>query len=332
MKNSIARQAFVLAAGAALIGSAVPHEARAQAAWRPDKPVELITSSAPGGSNDKVARTLQVILQNGKLVPVPVNVVNKPGGNQTLSRAYLNQHAGDAHYFEIGNPTLIANHVMGVSPQHPGDFTPIALLVNEYTLFTVKADSPFKTLRDFLERLKKDPDSIAVGVSNLGGTNHVTLALAARSAGVDLKRLKVVVFKSNSEGMTAVLGGHLQMVAATAPSVIGQVLAGNARVIAVGAPKRLGGTLADAPTLREYGIHTGSSNWRAIIGPKGLSAAQVAYWEGVLARAIRTDAWKKELEEEYWESNFLGSRDFAKFLETEYAETKAIMSELGLAK
>ena len=321
-----------MAAGATLIGGAVAPDARAQAAWRPDKPVELITSSAPGGSNDKVARTLQAILQNGKHVPVPVSVVNKPGGNQTLSRAYLNQHAGDAHYFEIGNPTLIANHVMGVSPQHPNDFTPVALLVNEYTLFTVKADSPFKTLRDFLDRLKKDPESIAVGVSNLGGTNHVTLALAARSAGVELKRLKVVVFKSNSEGMTAVLGGHLQMVAATAPSVLGQVLAGNARVLAVGAPQRFAGALAGVPTLRELGISTGSSNWRAIIGPRGLSAAQVAYWENVLRLAVKTDAWKKELEEEYWEANFLGSREFAKFLETEYAETRAIMTELGLAK
>src|SRR5438270_4622824 len=78
-------------------------------AWRPDKAVELIASSAPGGSNDKTARVLQKILQDDKLIAVPVSVVNKPGGNQTLARAYLNQHPGDAHFFDIANPTLISN-------------------------------------------------------------------------------------------------------------------------------------------------------------------------------------------------------------------------------
>ena len=72
--------------------------ARAQpAGWRPERAVELIASSAPGGSNDKTARDIQKIMQDEKLVTVPINVVNKPGGNQTLARAYLNQHAADAH-------------------------------------------------------------------------------------------------------------------------------------------------------------------------------------------------------------------------------------------
>lgn len=308
------------------------HDGCAQPAWRPDKAVELITPSGAGGSNDKVARTLQKIMQNEKLVPVPVNVVNKPGGNQTLSRAYLNQHPGDAHYFDIGNPTLISNHIMGVSTQHHSDFTPIALLINEYTVFTVKADSPIKTVKDLFERLKKDPESVAVGVSNLGGTNHVTLALAARATGADVRRLKIVVFKSNSESITAVLGGHLQMVAASLPSVLAQVLAGNARVLAVGAPRRMTGALAEVPTLRESGVNVTASNWRAIIGPKGLAATQIAYWEGVLAKAVASEEWKKQLEADHWESNFLDSREFGRFLDAEYGENRAIMTELGLAK
>jgi len=321
----------IVALAACALALAV-HDSRAQPAWRPDKAVELITPSAAGGSNDKVARTLQKIMQNDKLVPVPVSVVNKPGGNQTLSRIYLNTHPGDAHYFDIGNPTLIANHVMGVSTQHYRDFTPIALLINEYTVFTVKADSPIRTVKDLMERLKKDPESMPVGVSNLGGTNHMTLALAAKSAGVDVKRLKVVVFKSNSESITAVLGGHLQMVSASIPSVLSQVLAGNARIIAVGAPRRMAGALGEVPTLRESGINITTSNWRAIIGPKGLGAAQIAYWEGVLAKAVASEEWKKQLETDHWEGNFLGSREFGKFLEAEYAEAKAVMTDLGLAK
>ena len=76
-----------LALAGALVFSA--GTAWGQAGWRPDKPVEIVTSSAAGGSNDRVARKIQKIMQDEKLVPVPVSVLNKPGGNQTLSRAYL---------------------------------------------------------------------------------------------------------------------------------------------------------------------------------------------------------------------------------------------------
>ena len=307
-------------------------DARGQAAWRPDKPVELVTASAAGGSNDRVARVIQKIVQDGKLVPVPVNVLNKPGGNKTLSRAYLNTHPGDAHYFDIGNPTLISNHIMGITPQHFSDFTAIALLINEYSVFTVRADSPLRNARDLIARLKADPESVAVGVSNLGGTNHLTLSMAAKAGGVDPRKLKVVVFKTNAESTTAVMGGHIQMVAASMPSVIGQIKAGTVRAIAIGDPQRMTGVMAGVPTLREQGVDVSLSNWRAIIGPKGLTPAQVAFWEGALARVVATDEWKKELESQNWDGRFLRSREFTKYMENEYALTKAIMTDLGLAK
>ena len=304
----------------------------AQAQWKPEKAVEIITSSAQGGSNDKVARTIQSVMQEGKLIPTPVSVVNKPGGNQTLARVYLNQHPGDAHYFDIGNPTLVGNHISGITPISHRDITPIALLISEYTAFTVKADSPFKTLGDLVAQLKKDPALVSVGISNRGGTNHLTLAMTAKAAGVDPKRLKVVVFKSNSESTTALMGGHIQLVAASVPSIIGQVQAGGARVIAVGSPQRMTGVMASAPTIREQGLNVSLDNWRALIGPKGISAAQVAYWEGVLATVVETSDWKKTLESNNWSASFLRSREFAKFLDAEYDETKGIMADLGLIK
>jgi putative tricarboxylic transport membrane protein len=316
----------------AAVFSLLATAASAQNAWRPDKAVEIITASAAGGSNDKIARVIQKSIQDAKLVPVPINVLNKPGGNQTLARIYLSQHAGDAHYFDIGTTSLIANYVMGVSPLKHTDFTPIALLTNEYTTFTVKADSPIRNAVDLLERLKKDPESVSVGVSNLGGTSHLTVAVAAKSVGVDPKRLKIVIFKSASEAITAVLGGHLHMVSGSLPSVNAAVAAGSARIIAINSPRRMGGILAGVPTLRESGAASTSSNWRAIIGARGLTAAQVAYWEAVFARAVQGEAWKKALEDEFWEGNFMGSREFGRFLDAEYADYRAILSDLGLAR
>ena len=301
-------------------------------AWSPQKNVEIVVGSAPGGSNDKTARVIQKILQDDKLVAVPVSVVNKPGGNQTLARAYLSQHPGDAHYFDIANPTLISNHIAGVSTQHYRDLTPIALLLKEYTVFTVRADSPIHNARDLVSRIKQDPESVVVGISNRGGTNHLTLSLMAKSAGLDPKRLKVVVFKSNSESMTAVLGGHIQLVASTVTAVIGQAKSGGARIIAIGAPKRMPGPLAAVPTLREQGYDVSLSNWRGVVGAKGLTDSQITFWENTLAKAVESTDWKRDLEVQYWEGNFMRSREFTAFLSSEYRETSAIMSELGIGK
>lgn len=300
--------------------------------WKPEKAVELVVSSAPGGSNDRVARIIQKIAQEQKLMAVPITVLNKPGGNQTISRTYINQNPGDGHYLDIGNPTLIGNHIAGITQQHFRDFTPLALMVNEFTALTVRADSPIRNARDLIEALKKDPDSIGVGVSNRGGTNHLALSLLAKAGGVDPKRLKVVVFKTNAEGLTALLGGHIQLVSSAVATAVGQMRDGKARIISVSAPQRMGGDLAQVPTLREQGYDVSLSNWRAIIGPRGLSAAQVAYWEDVLARVVATDEWKAVLEKQYWDGNFLRSREFGKYMEHEYNQTKGIMTELGLVK
>jgi putative tricarboxylic transport membrane protein len=298
--------------------------------WKPEKTVEVVVSSAPGGSNDRVARVIQKIVQEQKLIPVPITVLNKPGGNQTISRAYINQFPGDAHYLEIGNPTLIANTISGL--QQFTDFTPIALMINEFTAFTVRADSPLRNAQDLVAQLRKDPESVSIGISNRGGTNHLALSMLAKAGGVDVRRLKVVVFKTNAEGLTAILGGHIQLVASAVGTAIGQVRGGKVRMISVSAPQRLGGDLAQVPTLREQGFDVSLSNWRAIIGPKGLSAPQVAYWEEVLSRVVASEEWKTTLEQQFWDSNFLRGREFGKYMEQEYAQTKVIMTELGLVK
>lgn len=298
--------------------------------WKPEKAVEVVVSSAPGGSNDRVARIIQKIVQEQKFVGVPVAVLNKPGGNQTISRAYINQNPGDAHYLDIGNPTLISNQVAG--RQQYGDFTPVALMINEFTALTVAADSPLGNARDLIAQLRKDPASVAIGVSNLGGTNHLALSMLAKAGGVDVKRLKVVVFKTNAEGLTALLGGHIQLVSSAVATAIGRMRDGKVRIISVSAPQRMGGDLSQVPTLREQGYDVSLSNWRAIIGPKGLSAPQVTYWEDVLAKVVATEEWKAVLDKQFWDGNFLRSREFAKYMDNEYAQTRAIMVELGLAK
>ena len=329
-QQSLSHRALQLAMGLVLICLASgPMQAQS---WRPDKTVEIIAASGPGGSTDKLARTIQRIIQDENLAPVAVSVVNKPGGNQTLARAYLSQHAGDAHYIDLGNPTLIANQVMGLTPQRYGDFTPIALLLDEYTVFSVRADSLHKTGAALLKQLAQQAESVSIGITTRGGANHVALALAAKAAGADVKRLKIVSFKSNAESMTALLGGHIDLVASSASPAMGHFQQGRTRIVAISSPKRMTGAVAQVPTWKEQEVAAVNSNWRALVGPRGLSAAQIAYWEEVAGRMAQSDAWKKELESNFWIHHLLRGRALRDFLDAEDKEAKEILSELGLAK
>ena len=307
--------------------------AQAQTAWRPERNIEIIIPTAAGGINDQVSRLIQKTLQDGKLVGVPVIAINKAGGNQLLAVAYLNQYVGNPHYLLYSAPTVFTNQLGGLTAQMYTDFMPLALLYVEHTVITVAAASPLKTMRDLIGRLKTDPTAFAFGVSSRGGPNHLALSQAVRTAGIDPAKLKVVVFKTNAESMTAMMGGHLQAVASSVSSSMSQVTAGNTRMLAIAAPQRMSGALAAVPTLREQGIDVGGiSNWRVVFAAKGITPAQVNFWEEALAKTVVTADWKKLLDDNNLESQFMRSRDTAKYLESEYAATRAVMSDLGLAK
>ena len=308
-------------------------QAWSQPAWRPEKAVEIILPTAPGGTNDQMARLMQKILQDQKLVSVPVVPMNKAGGNQTLAVVYLNQHPADPHYLFYSTATIFTNQIAGLTQLHYADLTPLALFLVDYSVITVRADSPMKNLQDMVDRLKADPDSIAFGVVARGGPNHLALSQAMRSAGIDPRKLKSVVFKTNAESIMAVVGGHIHAVVSSVTAAIPQVQAGNTRVLAIAAPQRQAGALANVPTLREQGINAnGISNWRGVFGAKGLTPAHIAFWEDALSRMAATEEWKAQLAATNLASQFLRGKDFAQYLEAEYNDTRAVMTDLWLAR
>jgi putative tricarboxylic transport membrane protein len=128
------------------------------------------------------------------------------------------------------------------------------------------------------------------------------------------------------------LGGHVDVVPLGPGTVAGPLQAGQVRLIAVASPKRAPGLFADVPTWQEQGYNVVVSNWRSIIGPKGLSASQAAYWERALQRIAETDEWKKELEANHHTAEFLGSADTRRLMDTDYAKLKAFLTELELVK
>lgn len=301
--------------------------------WKPEKNVELIVGAAAGGGIDRTARTIQSIWQETRLVDATTTVVNKPGGGSSVGWTYLNQHAGDPHYLSITTPSLLSNRIVGASVLRHEDFTPIGLLFTEYLGLAVKADSPVMTVEDLIDRLKKNPSSVSIAIGTpLGGTNHIGVGLAAKAAGIEIRRLKIVNFKAGGESIAALLGGHVDVVASSPANLAPMLEAGRLRVLVLAAPGRQGGVFAAVPTLREKGIEGVAPNWRGVIAPKGISEEQAAYWESAIAKLTQTAEWNKDLRKYFWTNTYLNRAASKKFFDSQYVEIKAVLTDLGLAK
>jgi putative tricarboxylic transport membrane protein len=322
--------ALILAA-ALLCLAATGHAATS--AWKPEQAVELVVGTAPGSGPDKNARIMQRIFQDGKFFGVPVVVANRPGAGSTISGAYVHKFEGNGHYVLMSGKALISSDVMGRLSFPYTELTPITHTMDEYIGVAVKADSPIKSGKDLLERLQKDPaaHSIAIATS-LGNANHQAVAAALKAAGIDPRKARNVVFNSGGAAITALLGGHVDMVPVSMGLLVGELQAGRIRIIATTAPTRLPGVFAQVPTWREQGADAVVSVWRGAFGAKGLSAAQVAYWEGIFQRLMATAEWQKEIDSAYGVSAFMGSEKTRQFMARDYASEKAFLTELGLVK
>lgn len=301
----------------------------AQTAWKPERTVEVVVFAAPGGGNDKSARVMHKIWQEAKLEAV---ITNKVGGGGSLAYTYVSQKTGDGHHIAIAQAGLITNHITGRSPMHYTDLTPLSFVGSEPVAIAVRADSPYKTLKEFVEQLRKDPPSLAISVgSTRGAINHFTISLLAKAAGIDPKQLKILVFGGGAESVVNLLGGHIDAMVQAVNNAIPHHKAGKMRILGLSTPRRSPG-LPDAPTIREQGYDVVMEGWTIFIGPKGLTPAQVAFWEAVFQKTVNHEDWKKYLEFNSWEWGYKNSQETLAYLKQDYEQSKTLLIELGMAK
>lgn len=305
----------------------------AQSAWKPERNVEIVVGSSAGTGTDRTARLIQRIWQDQKALPVTATVVNKPGGGGAVSWAYLGPKAGDGHFLLVTSYNLVTNHITGRSAVTYSDFTPISLLISEYIGFAVRPDSPHQSLADLVKVMRENPEAVSFGISSsAGGANHIAVGLLAKAAGVDVKKLKVVVFNGGGESLAATLGGHVTVWVNSAASIAKPYAAGTVRPLAISSPQRLPGALANLPTTREAGFPTVADNWRLVIAPKGLSAAQIAYWDNAFRTLAQSREWNDDLAAAQMSNSYRNSADTTSYIAGEYGEIRNILAELGLAK
>lgn len=321
----MARTIFIL-----LCCAAMP--AAAQPAWQPQRQVELIVGSGPGGGNDRNARALQKILIENKWLQ-NISVINKVGGSGAISYTYVHGHPGDAHYLVVVRQGFLSNHILGRSAIGPNDMTPVAMLGTEASSIAVRAgNTTLKTLADMVDRLKQDPQSLTTSLgSSRNGSPHLMLAQLSKAAGIDPRKLKLVTFAGGAESATQLLGGHIDMAAVSVDNTAPHHKSGAMRILAVSSTQRLA-ALPDVPTLKELGYDVVVGGFTIVMAPQGISPAQIQYWENLLERVANTTEWKRLMAADLQEVDFRKAAATRDYLRQQHDLSRAILTDIGAAK
>ena len=297
--------------------------------WKPERNVELTIPTTPGGSNDIAGRLIHKLWTELKLLPVQSTVVNRSGGEHIVAYTYISQRTGDPYSIGLMSTPMLVNPIQGRTQLTHNDVQPIAYLITEPMVAVVRADSPIKTGKELIDALSKNPASYSIALTSTG--HRVSIGLPLHKAGVNIKSVRMPAFKGGGETTTAVLGGHADVQITSVSTSVPHVTSGQMRVIAISSSKRLGGIMATVPTWQELGFQS-SGSWKAVMAPKGITPAQIAFWEEVMRKSAASDEIRQYAEQNQWLLEFKGAADTKKWLDEEYAALKATMTELGLVR
>ena len=325
MKKILTALAFlVLAAAIAIPAVAAPY---------PAKPLEIVVANNPGSGWDQLGRAINVSLEKEKLYPQPMAVVNKPGGGGTVGLIYMmSQAKNDYELIPFSPPVLIKTIDTTLQGSYK-DLTPLAMLTTDYECVAVKADSPYKTLKDLIDALKKDPGALKfAGGSSPGSMDHLSFLKIAQAAGIDPSKLVYVAFSGGGEAMTTLLGGNVAFASTDTGGVKAQLEAGTIRVLAISSAARRPGIFKDVPTVKEAGYNVTFDVWRGVFAAPGMSAEAQKWWATTLKKMTTTATWKSQLDTYGWADGYMAQADFAKFLDQDFALFKDLMKKVGLTQ
>ncbi len=326
---NLQRREFAMAM--ALSGMGLKASAQSSS-WKPTERMTYVLGVAPGGSVDIYARGIQDALTQLNLIHGQTMLIDyKPGGAGIISLQQLQRNAGNAHWLGTFHTSTLVAIAAGMLKADLKEYPPVAMMVEETQMVAVRADSTLKTGTDLVAALRKDATSLKIGVAPaLGSGTHLSIAKPLKVAGVDVKNLTVAPFKASSETMGALLGGHIDVISATAPVIMPQVAAGKVRVLASASPTRGTGPLAQVPTWREQGIAADFVTYNGLLLPPNMSSAQIAFWEDALRKVALHPAWVALVEKNGGRPVFRDHADSMKYMLSEQKAIAELVQELGL--
>ena len=290
--------------------------------------VKMMIPANPGGGWDTTGRTLGKALQESGAADT-VTYDNKGGAAGALGLAqFVNGSKGDANALMVMGAVMLGGLITGQPPVSLSQATPVARLSSEYNVFVLPANSPFKSMKEVIEQLKKDPGSVKWGGGSRGSTEHIAAAMIAREAGVDPSKINYVAFRGGGEATAAILGGNVTVGGSGYSEFSEYIAAGKMRALAVTSETRLKGV--DVPTLKEQGVNVVLGNWRGVYGAPGITAPQrVALTEMVL-KAVKSKTWLDASAKNNWTPAVLTGAAFDKFVDDDFASLRATMVKSGM--
>jgi tripartite-type tricarboxylate transporter receptor subunit TctC len=296
-----------LAAGAAI---STGRSGQAQAADWPTRPLTLIIPWAPGGGTDLVFRAMAPLLSE-RLGGQTVTVLNRPGGSGTVGHMAIRAAAPDGTTFGAISAQLLTAPMLGPSPLTWRDLQPLALVNVDAAAITVRADAPWRSLAEFLDHARRNPEGVRVGNSGPGGTWHIAAMEFERRAGI---RLVHTPYAGAAPGIRDMLGGHIEAVAFSAVEARAQVESGQARILAVTAPARLPG-FPEVPTAAEAGYPIDLGAWRGLALPQGVPPAILLRLQEAVAQVVEDARFRGFMEGQGFGIRHLDAEGLAAFLE-----------------
>lgn len=323
MKTFIRTPWVILLVGSALL-TALPH---AKAAW-PDKPITMIVPAAPGGTTDIAARILAKKMTDS--LRQPVIVENRAGAAGIIGSLALARAAADGYTLMMGNigPNAINYSLYKKLPYKPEDFAPITLVISNANVLVVNASSPFKSVTELVQALKKDPKNYSVGSSGAGQSPHMSAEIFKKRAGVEAVH---VPYKGAGPAVADLLAGQFTFMIDNLPSSIPHIRAGKMRALAVTSAQRVP-ELPDVPTMTEAGIKDMVvTAWFGLLAPAGTPPDVINKLHQASAAALKDPEVMARFKEMGGTAGGNTPAEFGEFINAERQRWKLIVEAAGLS-
>src|SRR5512136_181701 len=279
-----------------------------QAADFPTKEVQIIIPWAAGGATDLIFRALAAT--TGKYFGKAVVVVNRPGGAGAVGYTEAAQAKPDGYTLVSAiTPLTILPHQVKTAFTYKS-FEPVINVVRDPGMFLVRSDAAWKSLTEFVDYAKKNPDMITVGNSGAGGGVHLIALAFEKTAGVKFNHIP---FAGGGPSVTALLGGHINAVSVSPPEGIAQVQAKKLKIIALFANRRLE-MFPDVPTVKEQGIDFAMGMWRGLGAPKGTPPDVIKKLHDAFKQGMEDSVLKKNAKDMVVNLSYLWPKAFRKLM------------------
>lgn len=297
----------------------------------PTKPITIVCPWSSGGGTDRTARFMAEMLS--KELKQQVNVVNKTGGSGAVGHMEGAMAAPDG--YTLTNVTFELNTLkyLGYADLSPANFTPVFQFNEDAAALSVRADSPFKNIKQLIDAIKTKPDgTFLFSGSVIACAWDLPRIQMLMTAGISPKRVKFIPTQGGAApAITELLGGHVDVVVCSYPEISPQVAAGQVRTLAVFAEER-NPLFPDVPTLKEQGIDVSGGTWRGFAVPSKTPEYVVSILKDAFAKIVATQEFKDFMNKNQFGIKIRSGKAFGDFMNAEFVSLKGVMEEAGYLK